>query len=169
MPGILPVLFTHAHALDRTRGFVRCVGRFGCRILYAGSATQRPVCAPSCYFADVVLCVRLTLLARVMRVPMDEIFAEFAENGYVQIFSNCYPLDRKSGSGAKQNNVCVCRLCVCVFPRFMSMGLQLHISLLANPSYLESVDPVVLGKTRARQERTGDADRSKIMGCVFKR
>jgi 2-oxoglutarate dehydrogenase E1 component len=27
----------------------------------------------------------------------------------------------------------------------------MHLSLLANPSHLEAVDPVVLGKTRAKQ------------------
>lgn len=37
------------------------------------------------------------------------------------------------------------------FDRPTSFGKQVHISLLANPSHLEAVNPIVLGKCRARQ------------------
>jgi 2-oxoglutarate dehydrogenase E1 component len=36
-------------------------------------------------------------------------------------------------------------------------GGRIHLSLTANPSHLEAVDPVVLGRTRAKQTRLGDA------------
>ena len=35
-------------------------------------------------------------------------------------------------------------------------GIKVHLSLLPNPSHLEAVDPVVLGKTRAVQNIKGD-------------
>ncbi len=35
-------------------------------------------------------------------------------------------------------------------------GRQVHLSLTANPSHLEIVDPVVLGKARAKQHQLGD-------------
>lgn len=37
------------------------------------------------------------------------------------------------------------------FDRPTSAGKQVHLSLLANPSHLEAVNPIVLGKCRARQ------------------
>ena len=36
---------------------------------------------------------------------------------------------------------------------------QVHLSLVANPSHLEAVNPVVLGKTRAKQHYMGDTTR----------
>ena len=35
-------------------------------------------------------------------------------------------------------------------------GNKVHLSLTANPSHLEIVDPVVLGKVRAKQDQHGD-------------
>ncbi|NID14586.1 2-oxoglutarate dehydrogenase E1 component [Luteibacter yeojuensis] len=43
-------------------------------------------------------------------------------------------------------------------------GKTVHLSLAANPSHLEIVDPVVLGKVRAKQDRKGDRDaRSSVL------
>jgi 2-oxoglutarate dehydrogenase E1 component len=33
----------------------------------------------------------------------------------------------------------------------MTLNIQVHLSLVANPSHLEAVNPVVEGKTRAKQ------------------
>jgi len=38
-------------------------------------------------------------------------------------------------------------------------GRMVHLSLQPNPSHLEAVDPVVIGKVRARQDRAGDTQR----------
>jgi len=51
-------------------------------------------------------------------------------------------------------------------------GRTVHLSLTANPSHLEAVDPVVLGKVRAKQThrnaRNGSADsRDKVMGLLL--
>ncbi len=37
-------------------------------------------------------------------------------------------------------------------------GIKVHMSLVPNPSHLEAVDPVVLGKTRAQQAGRDDLD-----------
>ena len=41
-------------------------------------------------------------------------------------------------------------------------GNQIHLSLTANPSHLEIVDPVVLGKVRAKQDQHGDPPDQRI-------
>src|SRR5947199_326749 len=46
-------------------------------------------------------------------------------------------------------------------------GRTIHLSLAANPSHLEAVDPVVLGKVRAKQLQRGDADRSQVTGILM--
>ncbi|WP_170456486.1 2-oxoglutarate dehydrogenase E1 component [Ruegeria arenilitoris] len=46
-------------------------------------------------------------------------------------------------------------------------GNTVHLSLTANPSHLEAVNPVVLGKVRAKQDQLGDTDRSKVMGILL--
>jgi 2-oxoglutarate dehydrogenase E1 component len=46
-------------------------------------------------------------------------------------------------------------------------GRRLHLSLNANPSHLEAVDPVVLGKTRAKQDLQNDKMRKKIVSILL--
>ncbi|MDP6773256.1 MAG: 2-oxoglutarate dehydrogenase E1 component [Rhodospirillales bacterium] len=46
-------------------------------------------------------------------------------------------------------------------------GNQVHLSLTANPSHLEAVNPVVLGKVRAKQAQRGDEARSQVMGLLM--
>lgn len=46
-------------------------------------------------------------------------------------------------------------------------GSVVHLSLTANPSHLEAVNPVVLGKVRAKQEQRKDTDRSQVMGLLI--
>ena len=42
-------------------------------------------------------------------------------------------------------------------------GNTVHMSLTANPSHLEIVDPVVLGKARAKQDQRGDRERTSVL------
>ena len=42
-----------------------------------------------------------------------------------------------------------------------------HLSLTANPSHLEAVNPVVLGKVRAKQDQLGDTDRHKVLPILL--
>jgi 2-oxoglutarate dehydrogenase E1 component len=47
-------------------------------------------------------------------------------------------------------------------------GHSVHLSLQPNPSHLEAVDPVVVGKVRARQDTAGDTQRRKsVMALVM--
>nr|KYP50752.1 hypothetical protein KK1_027441 [Cajanus cajan] len=46
-------------------------------------------------------------------------------------------------------------------------GKRIHLSLVANPSHLEAVNPVVVGKTRAKQYYSDDVDRTKNMGVLI--
>jgi len=46
-------------------------------------------------------------------------------------------------------------------------GNQVHLSLTANPSHLEAVNPVVLGKVRAKQTHTGDTQKHHVMGLLM--
>jgi 2-oxoglutarate dehydrogenase E1 component len=45
--------------------------------------------------------------------------------------------------------------------------MQVQISLSPNPSHLEAVDPVVLGKTRAKQFFKQDHSRQQNMGLLL--
>jgi 2-oxoglutarate dehydrogenase E1 component len=46
-------------------------------------------------------------------------------------------------------------------------GYNVHLSLTANPSHLEAVNPVVVGKVRAKQDAKGDRERAKVMGILL--
>ncbi|MDG3040847.1 2-oxoglutarate dehydrogenase E1 component [Roseicyclus marinus] len=46
-------------------------------------------------------------------------------------------------------------------------GNTVHLSLTANPSHLEAVNPVVLGKVRAKQDQIGDTERRKVMAILL--
>lgn len=46
-------------------------------------------------------------------------------------------------------------------------GKAIHLSLCFNPSHLEFVGPVVLGRTRAKQDRYADTDKRKGMGIII--
>ncbi|HEX7200895.1 MAG TPA: thiamine pyrophosphate-dependent enzyme, partial [Dongiaceae bacterium] len=46
-------------------------------------------------------------------------------------------------------------------------GRIVHLSLTANPSHLEAVNTVVLGKVRAKQRQKGDTERSQTMALLL--
>ena len=46
-------------------------------------------------------------------------------------------------------------------------GNTVHLSLTANPSHLEAVNPVVLGKVRAKQDQMNDTERRKVMAVLL--
>jgi 2-oxoglutarate dehydrogenase E1 component len=48
-----------------------------------------------------------------------------------------------------------------------STGQKVHISLCFNPSHLEFVNPVALGRCRAKQDRTGDIHRTDNMTILI--
>ncbi len=46
-------------------------------------------------------------------------------------------------------------------------GRTVHLSLAANPSHFEAVNPVVLGKVRAKQQQRGDDARHEVAGILM--
>ncbi len=48
-----------------------------------------------------------------------------------------------------------------------SSGARIHLSLCFNPSHLEFVNPVVLGRVRAKQDRTNDTQGEHCMGMLI--
>ena len=46
-------------------------------------------------------------------------------------------------------------------------GHKIHVSLCFNPSHLEFINPIAMGRTRARQDRCGDADRRDILSLLI--
>ena len=46
-------------------------------------------------------------------------------------------------------------------------GNNVHLSLTANPSHLEIVDPVVLGKARAKQDHDEDGERTSVLPLLI--
>lgn len=78
---------------------------------------------------------RLNVLSNVIRKPNESIFSEFS--GTIE------PTDEGSGDVKYHLGM--------NFERPTPSGKRVQLSLVANPSHLESEDPVVLGKTRAIQ------------------
>jgi 2-oxoglutarate dehydrogenase E1 component len=46
-------------------------------------------------------------------------------------------------------------------------GNKVHLSLTANPSHLEAVNPVVIGKVRAKQMQRGDTERGEVLSLLL--
>jgi 2-oxoglutarate dehydrogenase E1 component len=46
-------------------------------------------------------------------------------------------------------------------------GNTIHLSLTANPSHLEVVNPVVIGKVRAKQQQRGDKDYTQVLPLLL--
>jgi 2-oxoglutarate dehydrogenase E1 component len=95
---------------------------------------------------------RLNVLARTMGKPYVAIFSEFQGN-------SAHPEDVQ-GSGDVKYHLGASA------DRDFTEGLM-HLSLTANPSHLECVNPVVLGKVRAKQAQRGDEARDKVMGLLM--
>jgi 2-oxoglutarate dehydrogenase E1 component len=89
---------------------------------------------------------RLNVLANILRKPYEEIFAQFEEN---------FLPDSADGDGDVKYHIGFSS------DRANSQGQYLHLSLTPNPSHLEAVDPVVEGRTRAKQTKFKDADRKQ--------
>jgi 2-oxoglutarate dehydrogenase E1 component len=45
-------------------------------------------------------------------------------------------------------------------------GKKMHLSLAFNPSHLEAIDPVVVGRVRGKQRRKKDVTHSKVLGIL---
>jgi len=95
---------------------------------------------------------RLNVLANIMHKPYMVIFSEF-QGGTAQPEDVQGSGDVKYHLGTSADRV--------------FDGNEIHLSLAPNPSHLEAVDPVVLGKVRAKQIGRGDTDRNLVMGVLL--
>ena len=95
---------------------------------------------------------RLNVLANVMNKPFAAIFSEFQG-------TSAQPEDVQGSGDVKYH------LGTSADREFD--GEQVHLSLAANPSHLEAVDPVVIGKVRAKQRQRHDRERRKVMGLLM--
>ncbi len=90
---------------------------------------------------------RLNVMAHVARRPHEEIFAGFEDVDPRSVLGSG---DVKYHMGATGEYA-------------TRSGNKVHIHLVSNPSHLEAVDPVTVGRTRAKQDRTGDGGREKFL------
>ena len=95
---------------------------------------------------------RLNILANVMAKPYRAIFNEF-QGGSFKPEDVDGSGDVKYHLGASSDRE--------------FDGNSVHLSLTANPSHLEAVNPVVLGKVRAKQDQLNDTERTQVMGILL--
>ncbi|WP_300009427.1 2-oxoglutarate dehydrogenase E1 component [uncultured Roseobacter sp.] len=95
---------------------------------------------------------RLSVLANVMAKPYKAIFNEF-QGGSFKPEDVDGSGDVKYHLGASSDRE--------------FDGNTVHLSLTANPSHLEAVNPVVLGKARAKQDQNNDPERTSCMPILL--
>ena len=95
---------------------------------------------------------RLNVLANVMSKPFSAIFHEFKGGSSTP--------DEVEGSGDVKYHLGSSS------DRAFD-GNTVHLSLTANPSHLEIVDPVVLGKARAKQDQRKDKERTSVLPLLI--
>jgi 2-oxoglutarate dehydrogenase E1 component len=94
---------------------------------------------------------RLNVLANVFRRPLENIFAEFTDNiehGVVGEGDVKYHRGFSVDVGLPD-------------------GPRIHLTMAANPSHLEAIDPVVEGKCRARQDRYGEGAAKRVLPMLI--
>ncbi|TPX48287.1 oxoglutarate dehydrogenase (succinyl-transferring) [Synchytrium endobioticum] len=95
---------------------------------------------------------RLNVLCNVVRKPLESIFTEFSHSAESTV----------EGSGDVKYHLGM------NFDRPTPSGKRVHLSLAANPSHLEAVNPVVQGKVRATQFYDNDeVERKKSMAVLL--
>jgi 2-oxoglutarate dehydrogenase E1 component len=90
---------------------------------------------------------RLNVLLHVARRTPEEIFASFEDVDPRSVLGSG---DVKYHLGATGEYI-------------TRSGAKVNIHLVSNPSHLEAVDPVTIGRTRAKQDRAGDGGREKYL------
>lgn len=95
---------------------------------------------------------RLNVLANILQKPLEHIFKEFSKKHFLD---SSIP-----GSGDVKYHLGYSR-------DYRIQEQEVHLSLTPNPSHLESVDPVVLGRVRAEQDFKKDDDRKKVLGILI--
>ncbi len=95
---------------------------------------------------------RLNVLANILDKPLVRLLSEFEDTG--RLDSWCGDGDVKYHLGFSNEHK-------------SPSGNSVHITLTPNPSHLESVNPVVEGRTRAKQRQFGDKKRRQIIPVLI--
>jgi 2-oxoglutarate dehydrogenase E1 component len=96
---------------------------------------------------------RLSTLVNIVKKPLTAVFSEFGGESFKP--------DDVQGSGDVKYHLGTST-------DQEIAGRMVHLSLQPNPSHLEAVDPVVVGKVRARQDQAGDTQkRSSVMAILM--
>ncbi|MGG5820758.1 2-oxoglutarate dehydrogenase E1 component [Falsiroseomonas sp. HW251] len=96
---------------------------------------------------------RLNVLVNVVKKPFSAVFSEFKGG-------TSAPEDVQGSGDVKYH--------LGTSADIEIAGRMVHLSLQPNPSHLEAVDPVVIGKVRARQDMAGDTKtRRSVMGITL--
>ena len=95
---------------------------------------------------------RLSILTKVMGKPYHALFSEFAGGTFIPDSLNL-PGDVKYHLGSSSD--------------IEVDGKKIHLTLTHNPSHLEAVSPVVLGRVRAKQKSFKDDCRSEVMAILL--
>ena len=95
---------------------------------------------------------RLSVLAHVMNKPYQAILAEFqGQSSSPEEVQGSGDVKYHLGTSADRE----------------FDGKNVHLSLSPNPSHLEAVDPVVIGRVRAKQRQLGDSERRRVIGILM--
>ncbi len=95
---------------------------------------------------------RLNVLTNVLQKPLDLLFSEFQDSPL---------LDLPFGSGDVKYHKGYSK------DRRVETGERIHLTLTSNPSHLEAVNPVVEGRSKAKQVRMGDLEGKKIVPIIL--
>jgi 2-oxoglutarate dehydrogenase E1 component len=95
---------------------------------------------------------RLNTLVNIVKKPLTALFSEFGGE-------SAKPNDVQGSGDVKYHLGTSADVAI--------NGNQVHLSLQPNPSHLEAVDPVVIGKIRARLDMSGDTTRRSAMAILM--
>ena len=96
---------------------------------------------------------RLNVLCNILNKSFEEVFTEF---------EGSYSLDQLQGDGDVKYHLGFSQ------DHITAKGATVHLTLSANPSHLEAVDPVVLGRARGKQRQHGDsATRGQVVPILM--
>ena len=112
--------------------------------------------APSLGITDLILGMthrgRLTVLNRILEKPLDEVFSEFEGIEDPEDYGGSGDVRYHLGYEKEHTG---------------ANGKSVRVNLVANPSHLESVGPVVQGMARAVQREREDDERRKVVPVVL--
>ena len=96
---------------------------------------------------------RLNVLHQILGKTPEQIFTEFEDSWQEDEFAD------EGGDVKYHRGYSADRLC--------PSGKSIRLAMASNPSHLEAVDPVVLGRTRAKQRLRGDTNRSRVVPVLI--